>query len=98
MAIIQTMNTQILSMQDNNKKIMSQIITNSKDKDNSTPNIPPICGDHLVEADLIRFEQLMITFKIPQAKWPVKLYPALRGKALEVYHQIPPVYSNSYDQ
>ena len=39
----------------------------------------------------------MITFKIPQAKWPVKLYPALRGKALEVYHQIPPVYSNSYD-
>ena len=36
----------------------------------------------------------MITFKITQAKWPVKLYPALRGEALEVYHQI---YSNSYD-
>ena len=46
MAIIQTMNTQIQSMQDNSKKIMSRIITNSKDKDNSTPNIPPICGDH----------------------------------------------------
>ena len=74
MAIIQTMNTQMQSMQDNNKKIMSQIITNSKDKDNSTPNIPPICGDHLVEADLLRFEQLMNTFKIPQAKWPVKDY------------------------
>ena len=42
MAIIQTMNTQIQSMQDNNQKIMSQIITNSKDKDNSTPTLPPI--------------------------------------------------------
>ena len=39
----------------------------------------------------------MITFNIPYVKWPVKLYPALRGKALEIYHQIPPVHSNSYD-
>ena len=91
------MNTQIQSMQNNNQKIVCQIISNTKNKDNSTPNIPPIGGDRLVEADLARFEQLMITLKIPQAKWPGKLYPALCGKALEVYHQMPLVHSNSYN-
>ena len=50
MAIIQTMNNQIHSMQNNDQNVMSQIISNTKDKDDSTPNIPPIRGDHLVEA------------------------------------------------
>ena len=39
----------------------------------------------------------MITYKIRQAKWPSKFYPALHRKALEVYHQMLVAYSNSYD-
>ena len=39
----------------------------------------------------------MMTYKIRQAKWPSKLYPALHRKALEVYHQILLAHSNSYD-
>ena len=51
MAIIQIMNNQIQSMQNNNQKIMSQIISNTKDKDVSTSNVPPIYGINLAEAD-----------------------------------------------
>ena len=75
-------------MHNNNKKIMSQIINSTKDKDDSNPYVPPICGVHLVEADLTQFEHLMNSYKIPQAKWPGKLYPALHGKTLKVYHQM----------
>ena len=51
----------------------------------------------MVEADLARFEQLMITFTVHKLNGQAKFNPALHGKALEVYHQMPPLHSNSYD-
>ena len=39
--------------------------------------------------------QTMITFKIPQAKWPGKLYPALRGGSISSNASSP--HFNSYD-
>ena len=66
------------------------ITTLANKDDNKLPSIPHIQADENLEAELVRFEHVMVNYKVSKDKWPSKLYPILTGKALDIYLRMPP--------
>ena len=72
------------------------ITTLANKDDNKLPSIPHIQADENLEAELVRFEHVMVNYKVSKDKWPSKLYPILTGKALDIYLRMPPTDTASY--
>ena len=50
-----------------------------------------------MEAYLTTFEQMMVVFEVPKARWVFKLAPQLTGKAQQAYVVMPAEDANDYE-
>ena len=99
-ALFQVMNAQL---QQNTQWIKASQVENQRlittlanKDDNKLPSIPHIQADENLEAELVRFEHVMVNYNVSKDKWPSKLYPILTGKALDIYLRMPPTDTASY--
>ena len=66
----------------------------------SNPEVRPskLTSSDDIEAYLLTFERMMISYGVEKAHWVVRLAPQLSGKAQQAYVAMPTAKAGQYDQ